>query len=251
MSSTLDRRPARLLASDNDHAEEERRSLGTLSFDEPGLSLETAWSNTRCGGGTSRLRSRPRSDPPGPAPSSRLLLCAARRSARNRPAWLAAIRAVRKADAVFWIQGHLKPPTPLRARIHAAARRPLDVRPRCMGPASRATSRGWSRDLHVHRCWVSYTEACHISRSAIPLWGSVAPHGRQQATSSRTWGSSAISPGSGWGGATTPSTRRSCATAGSVASSIVTPRGDTIPRPWRNSQNIAAARGTSSPPDPT
>ena len=39
----------------------------------------------------------------------------------NMPAWLSAIRTVRKADAVFWIQLHLRPPGPVWALAHARA----------------------------------------------------------------------------------------------------------------------------------
>ena len=89
----------------------------------------------------------------------------------DRPAWLSAIRTVRKADAVFWIQGHLKPPAPLWGLAYA---QPLAVR-------STFVLDAWGqhldnlahvvRHLHVHRCWVLYTEALPYLEERYPTLG--------------------------------------------------------------------------------
>jgi hypothetical protein len=77
----------------------------------------------------------------------------------DRPAWLSMIKTVRRADAVFWVQGHLKPPTPLWALAYVP---PLAVR-------STLVLDAWGQHLDnlaavvdklgIHRCYVLYTEA--------------------------------------------------------------------------------------------
>jgi hypothetical protein len=89
----------------------------------------------------------------------------------DRPAWLSMIRAVRRADAVFWIQGHLKPPAPLWALAYAS---PLAIR-------STLVLDAWAQHLHnlaavveklrIHRCYVFYTEGLPLLRAKYASLG--------------------------------------------------------------------------------
>ena len=91
----------------------------------------------------------------------------------DRPAWLSMIRTMRKADAVFWVQVHLRPPTPIWGLAYA---QPLAVR-------STLVLDAWGqhldnlaavvRRLHVRRCYVVYTQSMPRLRERYPDLGFV------------------------------------------------------------------------------
>lgn len=74
----------------------------------------------------------------------------------NMPAWLSAIRTVRKADAIFWIQLHLRPPSPVwalayvRPRAHRAAYA-VDIFPHVVGDLPR-----YARVQRLAYCFIDY-----------------------------------------------------------------------------------------------
>jgi glycosyltransferase involved in cell wall biosynthesis len=89
----------------------------------------------------------------------------------DRPAWLAAIKTIRRADAVFWIQGHLLPPVPLWGLAYT---QPLAVRSMMVldsWPQHLDNLAAVVRRLHIHRCYFLYTEALPILRDRYPDHG--------------------------------------------------------------------------------
>jgi hypothetical protein len=86
----------------------------------------------------------------------------------NRPAWLAAIRTLRRAEAVFWIQEHLHPATPLWALAYLS---PLARRGILAADAWEPTLGYLARIVEAQRpfvCWVFYSQALERLRLAAP-----------------------------------------------------------------------------------
>lgn len=80
-------------------------------------------------------------------------------TASGRPAWLNAIRTIRRTDAVFWLQMHLRPATPVWA---AAYVQPLARRGTLAMDAWEPTIADLGRILAAQRlfsAWVHYTQA--------------------------------------------------------------------------------------------
>lgn len=88
--------------------------------------------------------------------------------ARGRPAWLNAIRTIRKADAIFWPQMHLRPVTPVWASAYV---QPFARRGTLAMDAWEPTIDNLGRILTAQRlfmAWVHYTEACDWLRAHHP-----------------------------------------------------------------------------------
>ena len=86
----------------------------------------------------------------------------------NRPGWLAAIRTLRKADAVFWIQEHLHPAASLWALAYLS---PLARRGILAADAWEPTLGYLARIVEAQRpfvCWVFYSQALERLRLAAP-----------------------------------------------------------------------------------
>ena len=89
----------------------------------------------------------------------------------DRPAWLASIRVVRQADAVLWMQMHLRPPLPIWGLAYA---RPLTMRTVIVLDA-------WRQHLdnlalvverqHIRRCFVFYRQAADMLAYRYPHLG--------------------------------------------------------------------------------
>lgn len=89
----------------------------------------------------------------------------------DRPAWLAAIRVVRQADAVLWMQLHLRPPLPIWGLAYA---RPLTVRTMIVLDAWRQHLDNLAlvvKRQHIRRCYVWYREAADALAERYPQLG--------------------------------------------------------------------------------
>ena len=88
--------------------------------------------------------------------------------AGKRPAWLNVVRTVRKAEAVFWLQMHLRPVAPVWA---AAYIQPLARRGTLAADAWQPTIENLGRILTAQRlfaAWVHYTQAYECLRARFP-----------------------------------------------------------------------------------
>lgn len=86
----------------------------------------------------------------------------------DRPAWLDALRTVRSADAVFWVQLHLRPPLPLWGLAYVS---PSAHRAMLMLDAWRPHLDDLARVVRTQRlsaCYVLYTEALDVLRDRNP-----------------------------------------------------------------------------------
>jgi hypothetical protein len=86
----------------------------------------------------------------------------------GRPAWLNAIRTLRKADAVFWPQMHLRPVTPVWASAYV---QPMARRGTLAMDAWEPTIENLGRILtaqHLFTAWVHYSEAYDWLRAHHP-----------------------------------------------------------------------------------
>jgi hypothetical protein len=89
----------------------------------------------------------------------------------DRPAWLASIRVVRQADAVLWMQMHLRPPLPIWALAYA---RPLTMRTMIVLDAWRQHLDNLAlvvKRQHIRRCFVFYRQAADILAERYPQLG--------------------------------------------------------------------------------
>lgn len=86
----------------------------------------------------------------------------------KRPAWLSAIRCARRADAVFWVQLHFRPPAPVWALAYVkptASRATYVVDP---WPSIYCHLIGYAKAQRLTHCFVSFRASALALKSAAP-----------------------------------------------------------------------------------